>query len=50
MHLHRIFGFGILALFLWKGRNIIGSLQPGTTGVLSGAVCYNSAIYQTCNH
>lgn len=27
IQLHRIFGFGILALFLWKGRNIIGSLQ-----------------------
>ena len=27
MHLHRIFGFAILALFLWKSRNILGSLR-----------------------
>ena len=27
MHLHRIFGFGILALFVWKSRNILGSLR-----------------------
>ena len=27
MHLHRIFGFAILALFLWKARNIFASLR-----------------------
>ena len=27
MHLHRIFGFAILALFLWKSRNILASLR-----------------------
>ena len=27
MHLHRIFGFSILALFIWKSRNILGSLK-----------------------
>ena len=27
MHLHRIFGFAILALFVWKSRNILGSLR-----------------------
>lgn len=27
MHLHRIFGFAILTLFLWKSRNILGSLK-----------------------
>lgn len=27
MHLHRIFGFAILALFIWKSRNILGSLR-----------------------
>ena len=27
MHLHRIFGFAILGLFLWKSRNILGSLR-----------------------
>ena len=27
MHLHRIFGFAILALFVWKTRNILGSLR-----------------------
>ena len=27
MHLHRIFGFAILALLLWKGRNIYASLR-----------------------
>ena len=27
MHLHRIFGFAMLALFLWKSRNILGSLR-----------------------
>ena len=27
MHLHRIFGFAILALFAWKSRNILGSLK-----------------------
>ena len=26
LHLHRIFGFAILAVFLWKGRNIFSSL------------------------
>ena len=26
LHLHRIFGFAILAVFLWKGRNIFRSL------------------------
>ena len=30
MHLHRIFGFAILALFIWKFRNIFGSLKTGT--------------------
>ena len=29
MHLHRIFGFAILALFLWKGRNILASFRSG---------------------
>ena len=29
MHLHRIFGFAILALFVWKSRNILGSLRSG---------------------
>ena len=29
MHLHRILGFAILALLLWKGRNIYGSLRSG---------------------
>ena len=27
MHLHRIFGFAILALFVWKSRNILVSLK-----------------------
>ena len=27
MHLHRITGFAILALFLWKSRNILGSFR-----------------------
>lgn len=27
MHLHRIFGFAILALFAWKSRNILGSMR-----------------------
>ena len=27
MHLHRVFGFAILALFLWKSRNILSSLR-----------------------
>ena len=27
MHLHRITGFSILALFLWKSRNILGSFR-----------------------
>ena len=27
MHLHRIIGFAILALFIWKSRNIIGSFR-----------------------
>ena len=27
MHLHRIFGFAILALFVWKSRNILTSLK-----------------------
>ncbi len=27
MHLHRIMGFAILALFLWKSRNIVTSLR-----------------------
>ena len=27
MHLHRITGFGILVLFVWKSRNIIGSFR-----------------------
>lgn len=27
MHLHRIFGFAILALFVWKSCNILGSLR-----------------------
>ncbi len=27
MHLHRIFGFAILALFAWKSRNVLGSLR-----------------------
>lgn len=27
MHLHRIFGFAILALFIWKSRNVFGSLR-----------------------
>ncbi len=30
MHLHRIFGFAILALFIWKSRNIFGSLRTGS--------------------
>ena len=29
MHLHRVLGFAILALLLWKGRNIYGSLRSG---------------------
>lgn len=29
MHLHRITGFAILFLFLWKSRNIIGSFRSG---------------------
>lgn len=29
MHLHRVFGFAILALFVWKSRNIWGSLRQG---------------------
>ena len=27
MHLHRIAGFGILVLFVWKSRNILGSFR-----------------------
>ena len=27
MHIHRITGFSILALFLWKSRNILGSFR-----------------------
>ena len=27
MHLHRIAGFAILALFVWKSRNILGSFK-----------------------
>ena len=27
MHLHRITGFSILALFIWKSRNILGSFR-----------------------
>ena len=30
MHLHRIFGFAILALFIWKSRNILGSVRTRT--------------------
>ena len=30
MHLHRIFGFAILALFVWKSRNIMGSMRTRT--------------------
>ena len=29
MHIHRITGFSILALFLWKSRNILGSFRTG---------------------
>lgn len=36
MHLHRIFGFGILALFIWKSRNILGSLKSGYNWRRSG--------------
>ena len=30
MHLHRIMGFGILVLFVWKSRNILGSFRTRT--------------------
>ena len=36
MHLHRIFGFAILALFIWKSRNILGSLKSGYNWRRSG--------------
>ncbi len=36
MHLHRIFGFSILALFVWKSRNILGSLKSGYNWRRSG--------------
>ena len=30
MHLHRITGFAILVLFVWKSRNILGSFRTGS--------------------
>ncbi len=30
MHLHRIFGFAILALFVWKSRNIFSSVRTAS--------------------
>ena len=44
MHLHRIFGFGILALFLWKGRNILGSLQSRRNWRTAGREMLGSVI------
>ncbi len=36
MHLHRIFGFTILALFIWKSRNILGSVRSAHNWHMSG--------------
>ena len=36
MHLHRIFGFTILALFIWKSRNILGSVRSAHNWHTSG--------------
>ena len=36
MHLHRSFGFAILGLFVWKSRNILGSLRSGYSWRLRG--------------
>ncbi len=36
MHLHRIFGFTILALFIWKSRNILGSVRSAHNWHASG--------------
>ncbi len=36
MHLHRIFGFAIVALFVWKSRNILASLKSGFNWRRSG--------------
>ena len=36
MHLHRVFGFTILALFIWKSRNILGSVRSAHNWHTSG--------------
>ena len=36
MHVHRIMGFAILALFVWKSRNILGSVGSAHNWRVSG--------------
>ena len=36
MHLHRILGFSILAVFLWKSRNILSSIRSAHNWRVSG--------------
>ena len=44
MHLHRIFGFTILALFIWKSRNILGSVRSAHNWRTSGRAMLGSII------
>ena len=47
MHLHRIFGFSILALFLWKSRNILGSLRTRRNWQVARGTMVSSVVLLT---